>query len=223
MKPQLFLSFLGIMASATFAVAGELVFETLTIETTASPDQEMVVCDFPFKVTGESAAVIKMSTAPCSCLEAEISDNGRLTWQPGESGVVRGLFKIGTFRGTVDKKISLIMADGSEHTLTILMTTPELLQIEPKTLKWKLSEKVESKSFEIQVQGEDDINIVEVSGTNDEKFPYQLEVLEEGRRYRLTVTPSESVEVGFGLIRFLTDSKYKKHQSYQAFAVVSND
>lgn len=203
-------------------LAGELIFEKSLVAVTATPDQELVSCDFPFTVTGETAAVIKQTDAPCSCLEAQISDNGRLIWQPGESGVVRGFFKIGTFRGTVPKQITLIMDDGAQHVLTIEMTTPELVQIEPKTLKWKLGEKAESKSFEIQINGEDAINIKNISGTNDAKFPYQLETLEEGRKYRLTVTPPETSETGFGLIRLMTDSKYKKHQSYQAFTVVSN-
>ena len=30
--------------------------------------------------------------APCTCLEAKISDNGKLVWKPGEKGTVKGLF-----------------------------------------------------------------------------------------------------------------------------------
>lgn len=218
------LSFIASLLMAQACLAGEpgkLVFEKLLLEANAAPDQELVICDFPFTVTGEGAATIKQTSAPCSCLEAQISDDGRLTWQPGETGVVRGFFKIGTFKGTVDKEITLLMADGSQHTLIIRMTTPELVKIEPKTLKWNLNEKIESKSFEIQITGDDPIHIKEISGTNDEKFPHQLEVIEEGRKYRLTVAPPESAGIGFGMIRLLTDSKYQKHQSYQAFTVIS--
>jgi hypothetical protein len=181
----------------------------------------MVACNFAFKVEGEGEATISKFNVACSCLEAQISDNGRLVWPVGETGTVRGLFKIGKFRGTVDKNITLVMADGVKHSLTVRMTMPELLKIEPKTLKWSLGGEGGKKSFEITTHASEPLHITQVSGTNDDKFPYELKTLEEGKRYRLTVSPQKIGETGFGLIRFITDSKYEKHRSYQAFAVVS--
>lgn len=200
--------------------AGVLVFETKLIEVTATPDQELVTADFGFVAEG-GRAKIQRYDAPCSCLEAQISDNGKLVWEEGESGTVRGLFKVGNFRGTVDKEISVIMKDGERHNLTVRMTMPELLVIEPKTLKWEEGDEPLGKSFEITAGGEEAVKILGLEGTNDEKFPYVLETLEEGRHYRLTVTPSSTAERGMGVIRVATDSKFKKHQSYQAFVVIS--
>ena len=218
------LFFLTLSLSSLFAVwseAGDLVFEKTLIEVIAAPDQELVTADFAFSSQGEGPAVIKRYDAPCSCLEAQISDGGRLNWASGEKGTVRGLFKVGNFRGTVDKQISVLMTDGKRHDLTVRMTTPELLKIEPKTLKWAEGETPERKFFELTVSGEEALKILKISGTNEEKFPFELETLEEGRRYRLSVTPSETDSRGFGLLRIATDSKFKKHQSYQAYAVVT--
>lgn len=200
--------------------AGELVFEETLIEVLATSDQEQVTADFAFKSEGEGAAVIKRYDAPCSCLEAQISEGGRLSWAAGTEGSVRGIFKIGNFLGTVDKQISILMADGKRHDLTVRMTTPELLKIEPKTLKWDEGGPLEQKSFQLTISEDEPLKILKVTGTNEEKFPFELETIEEGKRYRLSVTPAETQSRGFGLIRITTNSQFKKHQSYQAFVVV---
>ena len=201
--------------------AGELTFEKNVIEVLAEPDQEMVTADFAFKSSGEDTAVIERYDAPCSCLEAQISDGGRLKWKVGEKGTVRGLFNVGNFRGTVDKQISIIMVDGTQHALTVRITMPELLKIEPKTLKWEEGVAPKEQSFDITVSEEFPLKILKVTGTNEEKFPFKLETIEEGKHYRLSVTPAETDTRGFGLLRIATDSKFTKHQSYQAYVVVT--
>lgn len=206
---------------ALWGSAGELAFSKTLIEVIAKPDQEMVTADFVFKSTGEESAVIARYDAPCSCLEAQISDGGRLTWAAGEEGTVRGLFKVGNFRGTVDKQISILMTDGKRHDLTVRMTTPELVKIVPKTLKWEEGVPPEKQSFEITISDEHPLEILKITGTNEEKFPFELETIEEGKRYKLSVTPSETETRGFGLLRITTNSTFKKHQSYQAYVVVT--
>ncbi|WP_411844739.1 DUF1573 domain-containing protein [Roseibacillus persicicus] len=206
---------------AAGANAGELTFEKTLIEVTAKPDQEQIEADFVFTSCGDSPATIKRYDAPCSCLEAQISDGGRLVWAAGEKGTVRGLFKVGNFRGTVDKQISILMEDGTRHDLTVRMTMPELVKIEPKTLKWEEGGAAETKVFEITINSPDPLKILDVTATNGEKFPYSLKTIEEGKSYRLEVTPTDTETRGFGLLRVATDSKYKKHQNYQAYVVVT--
>lgn len=206
---------------ALAATAGELTFEKKLIEVIAAPDQDQVFADFVFTSSGDGPATIKRYDAPCSCLEAQISGGGQLVWAAGETGTVRGLFKVGNFRGTVDKQISILMDDGVRHDLTVRMTMPELVVIEPKTLKWEEGGSAEKKIFEITINSPEALKILDVSATNGEKFPYELKTLEEGKHYQLEVTPSETKTRGFGLLRISTDSKYKKHQSYQAYVVVT--
>ena len=86
------------------SLPAQLVFEKSLIERTPHPDDTTVSVDFAFKVAGDQVVEIAEFDAPCSCLEAKISDNGRLRWKPGESGVVKGVFALGTFTGTVQLK-----------------------------------------------------------------------------------------------------------------------
>ncbi len=216
-----FISALLIWGASTLISQADLVFEETVIEVLAAPDDDLVTADFIFKNTGEELAKIDRYDAPCSCLEAQISGGGKLGWQPGESGTVKGLFKVGNFRGTVDKNISILMKNGKSHTLTVRMTMPELLKIEPKTLKWEENGEADKKTFEITLDSEHSLSILGITATNAKKFPYELETVEEGKKYRLHVTPTATDSRGFGLLRIKTDSEYKKHQSYQAYVVVS--
>ena len=81
---------LGLLLMGPSCLFGELAFETNEISMTLPPDKDRLSVEFPFKVKGAKPVTIKEYQAACSCLSAEISGNGKLTWRPGESGVVRG-------------------------------------------------------------------------------------------------------------------------------------
>ena len=209
-------------ALSAFA-SGEFVFEKNTIAVTAAPEETHVLVKFPFIVKGEQAAVVKNVEAPCSCLEAKIGEEDRKTWQPEEQSYVTGKFEIGTFRGTVKKSIHITMADGKKHSLTVAMTTPKLITIEPKTLKWKAGVEAVEKSIQITLTPKYPVNIESVTNSNPEQFVHHLETLNEGKDYLLRITPKSTTSRSLGIIRILTDSKNKRHKTYQAFVVVEQN
>ena len=213
---------MAVLAAGVAALPARLAFEKSLIERTVRPDQEVVSVDFAFKVVGDAVVEIAEYDAPCSCLEAKISDNGKLRWNPGESGVVKGVFNLGTFTGTVNKMIVLRMKGEAKPSvkLTLRLHIPEILKITPaRSIFWDQGGKAETKVFKISVDSEEPVKIVDVSGTN-EQFGIELKTLKDGWEYELVVTPKTVDERAFGLIRIRTDSKYKKHQRYQCFAVV---
>ncbi|MEM9081138.1 MAG: DUF1573 domain-containing protein [Verrucomicrobiota bacterium] len=212
---------LFVLVSCFPVFGGQLKFEETVLEVSAKPDADLVEVDFSFEAMGDEAAVIRKYDAPCSCLEAQISENGKLRWEPGETGTVRGLFRVGNFRGTVDKQISLIMEDGETHRLTVRMTMPEFVKVEPKTLRWDVKGPREPQSFSLTIQEDVDLEIVSITGTNEAKFPFELKTVEEGKRYELVVTPTETEVKGFGMLRIATNSPWPKHKTYQAFVVVA--
>ena len=222
MRKQLFLLATVFCLSAEVALAG-LSFEKEVVEIRAEPDAEELTIDFPFEVKGDKEVTITSFDAPCSCLSAEISDGGRLTWKPGETGVVRGIFELGTFKGTVEKYIVLSLAgQESPSKLTLKVTIPQLVKIEPPTLNWPIGGDASPKSFKITMHGEKPIKLLEASVSNP-KFEHQLETVREGEEYKLTVTPKAVDGRALGMIRMRTDSKISRHQRYQAFVMVRND
>lgn len=218
-----FFVFSAALALAVGSAAAGLSFEKQVVEVNAAPDAEALTIDFPFEVTGEEEVTITSFDAPCSCLSAEISDGGRLVWQPGESGVVRGLFELGTFKGTVEKHIVLILKGQEEPSkLTLKVTIPELVKIEPPTLNWPIGGDADPKSFKITMHGEEPIKLLEASVSNP-KFSYKLETVAEGKEYKLTVTPKTVEGRALGMVRMKTDSSISRHQRYQAFVMVKSN
>jgi hypothetical protein len=199
-------------------VAAQMVFDQTLIEVTAGLDQDEVKVEFPFTVKGDKPVEIADYDAPCSCLEARISDNGKLVWKPGEKGSVQGIFKTGNFRGVLDKMIVMRMKgeDVPSVKLTVRMDIPVLLEVEPQTLIWTQGSAVEPKSFKLKVNGDEPMKIVGIRGTNDD-FPYELKTIKEGKEYEITVTPKTLEKRNFGVLQLRTDSKYAKHARYSVY------
>lgn len=220
MRKQIGLA-LVVLAAFTVTCPAQLVFEKSLKELKVTPDMETASVDFPFTV-GPKGAEILAFDAPCTCLEAKISDNGKLVWKAGEKGVVKGLFSMGNLKGKTDKMIVLRMKSPTAPLvkLTLRLDIPELLKIEPgPTLFWDQGGKAEAKSFKLTVDHSKPIHIIDTSGTN-ENFAFELKTIRKGWEYELVVTPKSVVNRAFGLIRIRTDSEFAKHQRYQCFVVV---
>lgn len=213
----------GLLAAAAAGVVhGQLVFEKPLLELQAGMNQDKVVVEFPFTVAGDEEVEIAEYDAPCSCLTARISDNGRLKWRPGEKGVVQGIFELGNIREPVITKLIVLRMKGETEPsvkLTTRLHIPQQLTVEPKTLFWTQGAAPEPQRFQLTVNGDEPLRIVDLSGTNP-NFPFELETIEEGRRYEIVVTPQSLESRGFGVLRIKTDSKYPRHERYQGFMAI---
>jgi len=211
---------LGIVLAGPATVFGQLVFEKSEILMKLPPDQDRLSVEFPFTVKGEFPVTIKEYKSACSCLSAEISENGKLTWKPGEKGVVRGNFKLGTIKGKIEKKIVLNFDGGvAPLVLTTKLDIPHLFAIDPPTLFWDLGGEGEAQKFTVKVNHDAPIGVTDISCTN-EQFKYELKAIKPGWEYEVEVTPLHVRERAFGLLRLRNDCKFKKHASAQAFMVV---
>lgn len=211
---------LAVAAAAITAVNAQMVFDTKFMEVKAAPDDETVTADFPFTIKGSDPVTIAEYDAPCSCLEAKISDGGKLTWKPGETGTVKGIFRIGKLPAVVDKEILLrFKGERLPVKLTIRLHSPILFEVSPPTLFWDQGGEGGAQVFKIKVNHDKPIKITEISGTN-EQFDHEVKTIKEGWEYELTVTPKSVKDRAFGMIRIRNDSEYKRHQSASAYVVI---
>jgi len=199
---------------------GQFSFEKKLIELDVPPETDRLSVEFSFTIKGEGAVTIKEYESGCSCLSAEISEGGKLTWKPGEKGVVKGNFKLGTIKGTIEKEIVLrISGELSPIRLKVRLHIPELFKIEPPTLFWDLNGPGKAQTFKVMVKHSKPIKITDIACTN-EQFAYEVKTLVEGQSYEVKVTPKTVAQRAFGLLRIRNDCEFKKHQSAQAFMVV---
>lgn len=216
------LVFSSLLVSALPALAQRLDFEHSLREIRASADDRTVTATFDFTNSSERTVVIRDVDAGCTCLSVSFRGDKR-SYAPGESGQLSADFEVGTFSGTVDRVMGLWLDDDPEANpslrLTVRVHIPVLVDMEPKTLRWSLGGDPEPQVVTITMNGEDPIHVLNVTSTLDQFTP-ELKVIEEGRRYELTVTPTDVSKPGLAIIRLETDCAVARHRIQQAFAVV---
>lgn len=203
-------------------MSGELTFETKLEEVEVPLDGRRVTADFKFENKSDKEVAIAKYDATCSCMTVQVK-GGKLSYAPGESGVIRGVFDMGNFSGTVDKSVQ-IWLDGDPEaspsvTLTARIHIPVLVEVEPKTLRWDVGGEMNSQSVTVLMKHDEPIDVTSVSCANP-NFKVELKVVEKGKKYELEVTPSDNQTQSIGLISIETDCAIKKHAIQRAYAIV---
>ncbi len=202
--------------------AAGLVFPEIRKEVHAEPDVNAVTTDFEFTNKSNKTITVVKYDAACSCMAVSIKDS-KLRYAPGESGVVRTEFNMGNFSGEVDKSATLWLdgdpEDKSSLVLTVHVVIPELVSLEPKTVKWEVNEAPTPKTVHIKINHTEPIHVLSVTSTN-ELYTQQLKTVEDGKTYELIVTPLDVKTPSLGIMRLVTDSKIKRFQTQMAFTQV---
>ena len=210
------------IALGAFLHAAGLEFTESLKEIHAPADVDKVTADFEFtNRSGKPVRVVKYDAA-CSCMAVTIRDS-KLKYAPGESGMIRAVFEMGNFSGTVDKVVALWLdddpVDKPSVTLTVRVHIPVLVALEPKTLKWELNGNAAPQVIRITMNDTTPIRVTNVTSTTT-AFKPELKTIVEGKSYELWITPMSIQTPGLGILRVETDSKNQKQRLQQAFAVV---
>lgn len=210
------------LALAAVVQAGKLDFPKVLKEVEAAPDASTVTTDFPFTNKSDKPVTITKSDPSCSCLKVEIS-GGKMTYAPGESGVIRTVFEMGNFSGTVDKSVRVCLDNDSEDKPSITLTTrvqvPVLVSIEPKTVKWELNGKAEPQTVHLTMADGQTIHVLSAKSSNP-SFALNILKVEDGKKYDLVITPSDIGVPGIGVVRIETDCAITRHKIQNAFAII---
>lgn len=210
------------LAMAGLLSAGALTFNETIQEMSPDPNESKVFADFKFTNKSDKPVTINRFDGGCSCVSVQISD-GKRVYAPGESGVIRANFDIGTFSGTVDKVVSLWMEgdaeDAPSEKVTLRVHIPVIIEMEPKTVKWDVGQKPEAQTIKISMKGEKPTHLLKVSG-NSEAFDHELKTIEDGRVYELVITPKSTESAKLGSFRLESDSEVKRQAVQQVFAMI---
>lgn len=106
----------------------ELSFKETVVPVKVAPDQDSITASFPFTNTSGTPVTISKIHVSCDCTTAGAKDN-KLTYAPGESGVISAVMKTGNFSGTVDKDMT-VHANGSAYKLVIRAQIPDIIRME---------------------------------------------------------------------------------------------
>ncbi len=201
-----------------------LTFESEVVEARVAADASHGQIDFSFENrTGRTINVSRVEKN-CDCVEMMIS-GGKLSYAPGERGIIRAKYQIGNMVGTVDKPFTLWLEGDSEknpsHTLVSRLIIPELVKLSAKTVRWRLGGDVRAEKVDIEVTSEQPIRLQPPTCTTD-SVKAEMKTIEEGRRYELWITPVDTSVGSLTLVRMETDCPLAKWRVVQVFASVEN-
>lgn len=201
-------------------LAGKLEFETKVKTMPSEPGDETVSVVFPYvNSTDGDVEIIQFDSNCSACLSA----GPKRKLKPGEEGVVEAVFKVGSFTGSIKKTLKVTMRDeqGELHQemLQLTVLVPVLVQIEPKKIQWTAGGPLETKTVDVKIPWKNPIQVTEVSCTRS-NFEISLETVEEGRHYRVHVTPTSLDSPQMGLVKVSTDCEFKKFRDHMLFLSV---
>jgi hypothetical protein len=198
--------------------SAELAFDKKEVQVEAKASDESLLIKFPFVNSGKVDATVKDITFACSCLSAKTN---KPVYAPGEAGVLDAVFKLGSFTGVQRKSLTVIsQAQGAvedqRDSLTVEVSIPDVIVIEPQLMSWAKGSKPEPKRFTLKVPHADPIKVKSVKCSRP-GFEVELVEKKEGREYEIVLTPKSTEVAMLGMLKIETDCAIPKHQRKMAF------
>lgn len=190
-------------------------FEKILSEHKVDHQIEVVEAKFDFTNNSAKPITIKSIDTNCKCLRAEPD---KLTYAPGQSGVIEAAFEVEGLTGMVDKTLTV----GTDHEefpyyrLTVRIDIPLIIDVSPEMLTWAVGEDPKPKPLIVEVKQEKPIHItsIDVSRTN---FTGEVKTIEEGKLYHVVLTPKSTEDVMIGVVSIETDCEIEAQRRQLGF------
>jgi hypothetical protein len=130
--------------------------------------------------------------------------------------LITAIFTVGDRVGSQLKRIWLHTDSPDEPVveLTLHAMIPELLKVDPPVLRWDQNETPTPRTLNLSTITGQEVRVAKVE-TTDDRLSTKVETLEAGRKYRLTVSPLETMHRFRGLVRVTTDYPAEQPKVYE--------
>ena len=196
------LRFFSFFAALLFTCAAhaELKFEQTVIEDVISPDAKSYPFEFAFKNEGESVVEISEIKTTCGCTTAKLE---KMTYEPGESGLIEGIFSVGNRQGKQEKKVRVLTKDLAqpEIQLVLKLNIPQLVTMKPALLLWRVDSEPKAKILTISPNAELGAKILSVECESPDFVVESLPQVEGSADYEVVVAPIKTDSSSRGLIK----------------------
>lgn len=150
------------------------------------PLQSTLDVAFGFKNTSDRPVSIRAVQTNCDCLAA---GPNKLTYAPGEAGVITARFTVGDRYGPYERVITVQTDDGAEpKRLIVQVEVPEPATTSPTILMWSIGSAADEKTIELRTAAGVHLDFAEVFPSTPD-FRVRLETVTAGQHFRLHVAP----------------------------------
>ncbi|MEJ1971627.1 MAG: DUF1573 domain-containing protein [Lacunisphaera sp.] len=197
--------------------AAALEWKTTQLSIKAAPLQRTAKATFDFTNTDAKTVTITGVDTSCDCLEARPSAK---TFAPGAHGTIDAHFSFGGSYGTLHRMIIVSTDDGqSPAALSVELQIPEIAQLTPRSVDWKLGGSGGEQTVEIEAVAGVALTIHDVQPTSD-AFNHRLEVVKAGRSYRLHLSPKDPAKLANAAFRLFAKAGDGEELIFSAYANV---
>ena len=191
--------FLGVPSASA-----QLKWDREFVDLRASPDDERIEIRYPFKNIGSRPITIKQLRTSCGCTTATLA---KMSYQPGEHGVVVALFEIGNRVGFNDKNIEVTTDAPSEPetNLAFRIYIWKTVAVTPKVLFWKPDEVRTSQTIRLRVSQEMSLNLIRAECSSP-AWKVDLQTIIPGWEYEVKVTFIDSSKATSGVVTVVADT-----------------
>ncbi len=199
---------------------GPLVFSPEVFEYQAEAGETEMTATFSVRNTGAAPVNLTKLDSSCSCLKVE-ADHREIP--PGGVATITAVFDIQKLTGEAEKSVYVTSdVPGSRETrLAVRVEIPAILAIEPMTVNWEIGESPEPRAITFRVLRDQPIRVTEISSSR-ESVAAVLETVEEGREYRIVLTPESTDKTLLGFVRITTDCELEAYRQHMAYYAVQN-
>jgi hypothetical protein len=205
------------LAPVEVAVAvPEAAFSTREIKTAVEPGVAVVELTYEFKNTGDFPLAVEEFIHSCGCMVGEW--DGKPV-DPGATGKIKAKFLTKGLRGRIRKSLRVKFLAMGTAELVAEVTIPEAITYSAQTLRWEVGAAPLVRQVDITVHTKTPLHVLSVSN-NDPAFTSTLETLEEGKLYRVTLTPRDTDAERVCVLQVRTDAKDPRDALQGLFALV---
>lgn len=195
----------------------DIQWEKKELEFFPSPTDTSVTAEFHFTNTGAKPVTIASVKPACGCTTAVLD---KTTYGPGEHGRITSVFTFGQRTGLQNKQIRVSIKGGETDTiLSIITHLPEIMKVSPVVVFWRTGDAPQPKTIELTVGREEPVRVTGVK-SSDPSVKVALETVQEGKSYKLVVTPGQTAMPVSSLLTIDTEVAPNVHQLFSAYAHV---
>jgi hypothetical protein len=213
MSVKFFLLFIPLL----LANASALEWKAQHLSIKAVPLQRTAETTFEFTNTSDRPVTITSIDTSCDCTEATPSAK---TFAPGASGTIKAHFSLTGAAGKLQRAIVVSTDEGQPAaSLSVELEIPEIAQLTPRAVEWKLGGDPTEAIVEIEVVTGLELTIHDINSTSD-AFTHRLEVVVPGRHFRLHLAPKDATKPANAAFRLYARTATGEKLVFSAYANV---
>lgn len=193
----------------------KLEWETREVALTPALGAEQAEALFTFTNRGSSVVTLQSVTSSCGCTVPKME---KMTYAPGESGVVRALFTIGSRTGRQTSSVTVVSDDATEGRtlLSLVVNIPMAVDMQPRVVYWNVGEASDERILLVKAHPEAGIKAVGIK-SEAEGFTVDLREGEAPLTWEVVIRPVDTSQRRRATYELLTDAPNGTHLSFFAF------